>query len=79
MTICNVFSVFQFLSQFSPIKIYHRPSPCYHMEQTPQFGTRYLTDLERAFEHNSWDNVALSQEDISNAQTVIQKQKESSC
>lgn len=46
------------------------------MAEDSQFGTRFLTDPERTFEHNSWDNVALTPEDITNAQLAIEKQRD---
>ena len=46
------------------------------MEPNPSFGTRFLTDSERAFDHNSWDNVAFTLQDISNAQSLIQNQRD---
>lgn len=41
------------------------------------FGTRYLVDEDRVWEHNAWDNVEWSKEQFKQAEEVIEKQKES--
>ncbi|KAK6042261.1 methyltransferase domain protein [Cooperia oncophora] len=40
------------------------------------FGTRYLTDESRVWEHNAWDNVDWSEEMKNNAHRVIEIQKQ---
>ncbi|PIO55702.1 hypothetical protein TELCIR_22910, partial [Teladorsagia circumcincta] len=40
------------------------------------FGTRYLTDESRVWEHNAWDNVDWSEEMKKDAHRVIETQKQ---
>lgn len=40
------------------------------------FGSRYLVDADRVFDHNAWDNVEFTEERIQEAQSVIEQQKQ---
>ena len=39
------------------------------------FGTRYLVDESRVWDHNAWDNVEWSEEQLKKAEGVIEQQK----
>ena len=45
------------------------------MEKENSFGTRFLVDPEKTFDHNSWDNVEFTDEDLHNAQEIVQSQQ----
>lgn len=59
------------LSYNSPVKHLVHASVMEDADKRPQFGQRYLDDENRVFEHNAWDDVSWTEEQLEAAKQKV--------